>query len=207
MIRKKLLIKGIVQGVGFRPFVYRLASELNLSGSVGNTEGGATIEIEGDELLSEKFMHGLKNELPLLARIDSIEEQILRPAYKKSFEIVQSVKGSLKTALLPPDVTVCERCKDDIDDPNSRYYSYFLTTCTECGPRYSIIRRVPYDRANTSMSVFEMCDRCKEEFSDPKNRRYHAQPISCPECGPELSLLDHDGLLIKRLWYRSAIHL
>lgn len=188
MIRKSYFIQGLVQGVGFRPFVYKIARELTLNGFVKNSSEGVELEIEGDEKNITLFEEYLHSKLPPLARIDNINKSQKELKYENSFEILQSTKDSsiYKTALIPPDIAICKDCLSDIKT-QEKYLDYFATNCTNCGPRYSIIQTVPYDRKNTSMKKFVMCDSCQDEYSDPLNRRYHAQPVSCNSCGPSLS--------------------
>lgn len=190
--RFRFEIFGQVQGVGFRPFVYKIANELNLNGFVKNSENGVDLELEGEILQIEEFMNILNSErLPPLAHIDKIEKVEIEALYREQFEIIHSthnVNNGSKVALVIPDMAICKECILEIDSPYKlKYYDYFATTCTNCGPRYSIIQTVPYDRENTSMSKFKMCDSCEDEYRDPLNRRYHAQPISCHDCGPTLT--------------------
>lgn len=195
MKRYKYLIKGQVQGVGFRPFVYKSALDFALVGFVKNDISGVELEIEGEQKDIELFEESLSLKLPPLARIDEIQKTEIKPLQEKSFEIVQSSKKSSisKTALISPDIATCHECLADIkDDKNRKYHNYFATNCTNCGPRYSIIKTVPYDRKNTSMQKFKMCPSCEEEYTNPLKRRYHAQPISCNSCGPSLSLFRGD---------------
>ncbi|MDA3908657.1 MAG: carbamoyltransferase HypF [Sulfurimonas sp.] len=185
-------IFGQVQGVGFRPFIYKIANELSLNGFVKNSVNGVDMELEGTTLQIQEFMNILNSDrLPPLARIDKIEKVEIKPLYREQFEIIDStrnVNNGSKVALVIPDTAICKECILDIVSPYKlKYYDYFATTCTNCGPRYSIIQTVPYDRENTSMSKFKMCDSCEDEYTDPLNRRYHAQPISCHDCGPTLS--------------------
>ena len=190
MIRKGYSVDGLVQGVGFRPYIYGVATDLELVGFVKNTSSGVYIEIQGDAQKIRKFENMLEaKELPSLASIKSLKQKELKPLYSEQFEIIQSTTlNTRKDALILPDVAICSDCISEIYSfTNKRYYNYFATTCTNCGPRYSIIQTVPYDRENTSMSKFKMCPSCKEEYENPKDRRYHAQPISCPNCGPKLS--------------------
>ena len=199
MISKSRLIyriEGIVQGVGFRPFVYTLASRYALCGFVLNNSLGVVIEIEGFEESLEAFEQALFKELPPLTRIDVWTKEILTCKDDTTFEIHHSDEASTKSSLLLPDMSICEECLKELHDPTNRRYHYFFTNCTNCGPRYSIIKTVPYDRPYTSMHPFEMCDACKEEYTNPLNRRYHAQPISCPKCGPTLSLRSIQGELL-----------
>lgn len=190
--RFRFKIFGQVQGVGFRPFIYKTANELKLNGFVKNSQNGVDLELEGEVIQIEEFMNILNSHrLPPLACIDKIEQVEIEVLYSKEFEITDStlnVNNGLKVALVIPDMAICNDCKSDISSLEThKYYDYFATTCTNCGPRYSIIQTVPYDRKNTSMSKFKMCDSCEDEYIDPLNRRYHAQPISCNNCGPTLS--------------------
>ena len=186
--RKAFFIQGVVQGVGFRPFIYRLAHQLNLCGFVNNSIEGVKVEVEGLDLNISKFEKLLHSTLPPLARIDNIQQSQIELQNDKSFEIIKSSQdlNSPKTVLIPPDIAICEDCLDDIKE-QEKYLDYFATNCTNCGPRYSIIETVPYDREYTSMKKFRMCKSCEDEYKDPLKRRYHAQPISCNECGPKLS--------------------
>lgn len=188
MIRESFIIKGVVQGVGFRPFVYKIALELNLVGFVKNSASGVELEIQGKKSEIVEFQRLLHLRLPPLASIDNIENSKIELKDDKSFEILQSSAStnSSKSTLVSPDIAICKECLDDVKS-KTKYKNYFATNCTNCGPRYSIIKTVPYDRATTSMSKFKMCISCQEEYKDPKNRRYHAQPISCNSCGPKLS--------------------
>lgn len=187
--RDKYIIKGQVQGVGFRPFIYKLALKFSLVGFVKNDINGVEIQVQGEEEDIELFEESLRLKPPPLARIDEIQKTEIKLLQENSFEILQSSKesSSSKTALIPPDIATCHECLSDIKE-NKKYYNYFATNCTNCGPRYSIIKTVPYDRKNSSMQKFKMCSSCEEEYTNPLNRRYHAQPISCNECGPVLSL-------------------
>ncbi|WP_294964264.1 carbamoyltransferase HypF [Sulfurimonas sp.] len=193
LIAKRFNFKifGQVQGVGFRPFVYKIADELNLYGFIKNSENGVELELEGQILQIEEFISILNSpRLPPLAQIDKIETLEIKAISSKKFEIIHSTANTKnsKVALVVPDIAICKDClKDSSTSKNSKYYDYFSTTCTNCGPRYSIIKTVPYDRENTSMSKFKMCDSCEEEYTNPLNRRYHAQPISCNDCGPTLT--------------------
>ncbi|QOY52771.1 carbamoyltransferase HypF [Candidatus Sulfurimonas baltica] len=186
MIRHKYLINGLVQGVGFRPFIYKLALELKLFGFVKNSTNGVELELEGFSETIEKFEKKLYSTLPPLARIDEIKTSEIELLHVRSFEIKQSSKESVKAALVSPDIATCKECLDDIVHVE-KYKGYFATNCTNCGPRYSIVKTVPYDRVNTSMQKFKMCKECEDEYYNPLNRRYHAQPISCNSCGPSLS--------------------
>ncbi len=191
--RLRLLVHGIVQGVGFRPFVYRLANDLRLSGWVENTPQGVAIEVEGPLDCLEEFSSRLASDKPELATVNTCESFVLDPCGLASFEIRLSKPGGEKTALVLPDIATCHDCLCDIVDPTNRRYRYPFTNCTNCGPRFSIIESLPYDRANTSMKRFAMCDQCRHEYDDPTNRRFHAQPNACAECGPHVALWDVAG--------------
>jgi hydrogenase maturation protein HypF len=187
VLRKRLHIRGTVQGVGFRPFIYRLANELHLTGHVLNISGGVIVEIEGPELALASFLHRLRAEAPPLSEIDLIETEDQSPAGDATFTIHHSESGTAQFAMVPSDIGTCDECYADFIDPSNRRYRYAFTNCTNCGPRYSIIQDIPYDRPNTTMSVFPMCPDCLREYEDPSNRRFHAQPNACPACGPSLT--------------------
>jgi len=189
VIRIKYLINGQVQGVGFRPFIYKLALDLKLVGFVNNSVHGVELELQGESLDIKLFEQLLYSKLPPLARIDKFTKSEIKLSHEKNFKIIQSTENhkSAKTALIPPDIAICKECLEDIKSTD-KYHDYFATNCTNCGPRYSIIKTVPYDRKQTSMDKFSMCNSCKEEYTNPLNRRYHAQPVSCNSCGPKLSL-------------------
>lgn len=188
-------MKGLVQGVGFRPFIYNLALKYDLKGWVNNDDKGVNILLSSfDEKSIESFLLELKNNPPPLANIDEIiilDEK--ETTNYNSFEIIESENSNNKSTIISPDICICDDCISDINDENNFRYNYALTNCTNCGPRYSIIKTVPYDRKNTSMATFELCDECKKEYEDPTNRRYHAQPICCPNCGPHLKLYDNQN--------------
>ena len=189
-----IVIKGLVQGVGFRPFVYREAKTRGLKGFVINTADGVVIEAEGLE--SEAFINALRENLPKHARIDSMEIVERKPCGYTDFEIRESTLG-VGSVAIPLDTALCGACEAEMDDPSNRRYRYAFINCTDCGPRYTIIQIPPYDRARTSMKHFAMCDACHTEYTDPSSRRYHAEPISCPDCGPQLTFLDNKGLEIE----------
>jgi hydrogenase maturation protein HypF len=195
MIQKRVQVKGLVQGVGFRPFIYNLALKYDLKGWVNNDDKGVNILLSSfDEKSIESFLLELKNNPPPLANIDEIiilDEK--ETTNYNSFEIIESENSNNKSTIISPDICICDDCISDINDENNFRYNYALTNCTNCGPRYSIIKTVPYDRKNTSMATFELCDECKKEYEDPTNRRYHAQPICCPNCGPHLKLYDNQN--------------
>ncbi len=193
--RLSLTVRGAVQGVGFRPFIYRLASELQLAGWVNNSAQGVFIEVEGTPQQLETFLHRLAQEKPPLSSIHSLEYSWLEPAGYTTFEIRPSAAGE-KTAVVLPDISTCSDCLREIFDPTNRRYRYPFTNCTNCGPRYSIIEALPYDRYNTSMKRFQMCEQCRSEYENPLNRRFHAQPNACPTCGPHLELWDSTGTVL-----------
>jgi hydrogenase maturation protein HypF len=186
--RLKIAVRGAVQGVGFRPFVFRLAEELKLAGWVNNSPQGVFIEVEGPRAALEKFLPRLEAEKPPRSFIQSLESSWLDSAGYKKFEIRESETGGGKTTLVMPDIATCPDCLREIFDPQNRRHRYPFTNCTNCGPRFSIIESLPYDRANTSMRQFAMCPACQAEYDDPRNRRFHAQPNACPVCGPRLEL-------------------
>jgi hydrogenase maturation protein HypF len=193
LLRRGVAVRGVVQGVGFRPFVYRLAKEEGLAGSIGNDTDGVTIEIEGPEERVEAFLKRLRDEMPPLARIDSIAVRELPATREIDFRIVQSeVRGQVSTGI-PADAATCADCLRELLDRADRRYRYPFLNCTNCGPRYTITRRIPYDRPQTSMARFTMCTECQTEYDDPGNRRFHAQPNACWECGPRVTLVGRGG--------------
>ena len=191
--RRFIKVEGIVQGVGFRPFVYNLASSLNLTGWVNNNSEGVYIDIEGKEEELNIFLHKLENFHPPLARIDNmtVSEKVLKN-YDEFF-IKESEKNENKITLISPDLATCADCTADILDPNNRRYNYAFTNCTNCGPRFTIIKSIPYDRDKTTMAKFKMCEACHSEYTDPSYRRFHAQPNACPTCGPAVFLKDKNN--------------
>jgi len=199
MINSKIVkVKGIVQGVGFRPFVYNLCKKLKINGWVNNDDEGVNIALEANEFLIEEFIKQLKTYSPPLAVIDSLK--ILDKEFENfnDFQIIESKNNSNKTTIISPDISICQDCIDDINDENNFRYNYALTNCTNCGPRYSIIKTVPYDRINTSMEKFTLCPLCQEEYTNPTNRRYHAQPVCCEKCGPKLELFNKENKKIQK---------
>ncbi|MBI4734012.1 MAG: carbamoyltransferase HypF, partial [Rubrobacteridae bacterium] len=180
---------GIVQGVGFRPFVHNLASELKLTGWVINTSAGVTIHIEGDKSNMNDFAARLKNNPPILASIDSFETRNANCEGFSSFFIHESRASGDTNVSIPPDVGTCPDCLREFSAVEDRRFGYEFTNCVNCGPRFSITKATPYDRKNTSMSVFEMCEKCSSEYGDPANRRFHAEPNACPVCGPKLRIV------------------
>lgn len=193
LIRERLSISGRVQGVGFRPYAYRLARELNVTGLVGNDSHGAFIEIQGPAHTLESFKARLVAELPPLARITDLRSQPLPPRDEAAFRIEVSADDGTQDAEITPDMALCEDCRRELFDPADRRYRYPFINCTNCGPRYSIIRSVPYDRPGTTMAKFTMCPACQAEYDDPANRRFHAQPNACPVCGPRVWMEETRG--------------
>jgi hydrogenase maturation protein HypF len=196
--RLRLTVRGAVQGIGFRPFVYRLAHDLGLHGWVRNSTLGVVIEVEGATDTLEAFRLRLERERPPRAFIQSCEASYLdaigpAPVEGATFRILESDATGERRALVLPDIATCPECRNDILDPGNRRYRYPFTNCTNCGPRFTIIEGLPYDRPLTSMKIFPMCPACRAEYEDPRDRRFHAQPNACPTCGPQLALWDGDG--------------
>ncbi len=181
--------RGIVQGVGFRPFVFTLASRYGLSGHVGNDSAGVFIEVEGPVDILDHFRQQLIDDAPLLAHIENVTVEVVALRYDHEFQILESQADSTVSPHVPPDVSICDNCLQELLNPKDRRYRYPFINCTHCGPRFTIIQRIPYDRANTTMSAFEMCPACAAEYHDPYSRRFHAQPIACPQCGPILQFI------------------
>jgi hydrogenase maturation protein HypF len=196
--RARVIVRGAVQGVGFRPFVYRNATEMRLRGWVLNSAQGVFIEVEGPAETVREFVRRLESEKPRRAVIRSIECSFLEAAGYERFEIRESEDASGKSVLILPDIATCSDCAREIFDPADRRYRYPFTNCTNCGPRFSIIEALPYDRRNTSMKAFTMCPECDREYHDPLDRRFHAQPNVCPRCGPQLELWDDTGAVLAR---------
>lgn len=191
----ELRIHGIVQGVGFRPFIYNLASQLNISGTVSNTSAGVLIQAVANGHDLESFISKIRSDAPPLAQILSIDQKPMSPAVIESsdFIIVQSEQGKNANTAIPPDIALCDDCLNELITPDDRRYGYPFINCTNCGPRFTIIETIPYDRPQTSMKVFPMCARCRTEYEDPNNRRFHAQPNACPDCGPQISWHNRKG--------------
>jgi hydrogenase maturation protein HypF len=198
MKRIKIKIQGAVQGVGFRPFIYRLAHELQLTGWVINSSQGVFIEAEGSQVALETFLLRIGKEKPPQSFIQSLEHSFLDPRGYETFEIRESEESGEKTVFVLPDIATCPDCLKEIFDPGDRRYLYPFTNCTNCGPRFSIIEALPYDRPNTTMKEFTMCDRCRAEYENPADRRFHAQPNACPDCGPHLEFRDSTGNVLVR---------
>ena len=193
MQRREVLVRGVVQGVGFRPFIYRLAQEEGLAGVISNDTDGVTIEIEGGLAQVDQFVARLRREPPPLARIDAITVRSIAPTGDSRFRIAPSeVLGRVSTGI-PADAATCADCLRELLDPADRRYRYPFLNCTNCGPRFTITRRIPYDRPQTSMARFKMCPACQAEYDDPANRRFHAQPNACWDCGPQLALVTAEG--------------
>lgn len=194
---KRLEITGVVQGVGFRPFLFVLAKRHMLAGVVSNTGTGVTVVIEGPEKKIDQFCRDIRQNAPLLASVTGIfSKQVAVNGYA-SFQIVKSQTSENRSTLISPDVTVCRDCLAELNDPGDRRYRYPFINCTNCGPRYTIIEDIPYDRPKTSMKYFKMCAACRKEYEDPLNRRFHAQPNACPVCGPKVFLTDAQGQVIE----------
>jgi hydrogenase maturation protein HypF len=194
--RRHLTVQGVVQGVGFRPFVYCLAHELGLNGWVMNSPQGVEIEVESLPARLDTFMMRLQNELPPHAAIQHLDWHIGSPLGDSGFEIRHSNQDGAKTAIMLPDLATCLECIKELFDPDNRRYRYPFTNCTHCGPRFTIIQGLPYDRPNTTMSAFIMCAECQAEYENPLDRRFHAQPNACPRCGPQLAIWNKSGAVI-----------
>ncbi|MFO1077400.1 MAG: carbamoyltransferase HypF [Planctomycetota bacterium] len=192
-VRRRLRCRGVVQGVGFRPAVYRLAIDHGLGGFVRNDSDGVTIEVEGAPQAVRAFEQGLAGALPPLARVDALEAEDTRPSGEQAFVVAPTAPGRREQALVPPDVALCERCRREIGDPGDRRFHHPFASCTDCGPRYTIVRTLPYDRERTAMAAFPMCPSCELEYAHPANRRFHAEPICCPRCGPQVACTDATG--------------
>jgi hydrogenase maturation protein HypF len=211
--RVRATVVGRVQGVGFRPTVFRYATQFGLCGYVCNTPQGATIEVEGEDLKIGAFFHQLTAEPPKQAVISRIDKELCDQKGYESFEVVESEFQGTAGAHIPPDLATCDDCLRELLDPKDRRHGYAFSNCTNCGPRFTIIRDLPYDRTRTSMAKFEMCDPCKHEYCNPRDRRFHAQPNACDHCGPQLRLRLADGITVddadlaktKQLLHRGRI--
>ena len=191
IIRLQIKVNGIVQGVGFRPYISRLATENKLSGFVRNSDSGVEIEVEGEIDWVDKFRSKLKIKAPPLSDIVDIKTTVIKVRHSKNFEIVKSKKKSGNQTIISPDIAVCNDCLEELSNPSDRRYMYPFINCTNCGPRLTIIEGTPYDRKNTTMKYFKMCKACEKEYHNPGDRRFHAQPNACPACGP-------------RVWYETS---
>ncbi|HEY7274340.1 MAG TPA: carbamoyltransferase HypF [Trebonia sp.] len=192
-VRTAVRVEGIVQGVGFRPFVYALATRLGLAGLVGNDLDGVFAEVEGPPSAVTEFLAALERDAPPLARVDRVTATPMTPTGTSSFQIVASESAGRHATLIAADTATCADCLRELNDPADRRFRYPFINCTNCGPRFTIVRDVPYDRPLTTMAGFPMCDECAAEYHDPANRRFHAQPTCCADCGPRLTLLDRAG--------------
>ncbi|MEI6124956.1 MAG: carbamoyltransferase HypF [Pseudomonadota bacterium] len=194
MIRRvRCLFTGLVQGVGFRPFIYRIATRCSLSGFVQNTRDGVIVEMEGPAEAREKFLQQTKDNLPPLAEIAEITITEIDVRNEKTFRILESFADGKKDVHSAPDSATCDACLEELFNPADRRYRYPFINCTNCGPRLTIVKEVPYDRCNTSLSCFPLCPQCKKEYEDPSDRRFHAEPNACPACGPQLRFFSEDG--------------
>src|ERR671934_1394956 len=192
--RRRFRITGVVQGVGFRPFVYGLAQRCGLAGFVLNDGTGVVVEAEGVDEALEAFAAALVQEAPSLARVAAVETEVIAPLGETGFRVEESTAATRATALIPPDVATCDDCLRELFDPGDRRYRYPFVNCTQCGPRFTIVVGVPYDRPLTTMAGFQMCAECRREYEDPEDRRFHAEPIACPVCGPRLSVPLEDAV-------------
>ncbi|HEY6796753.1 MAG TPA: acylphosphatase, partial [Kineosporiaceae bacterium] len=188
VVRRRVRVRGVVQGVGFRPFVYSLASELGLTGEVANDADGVLARVQGERVDVEAFCRRVRGDAPPLALVEAVEwaEEPVRAS--SGFVIAPSSGGPGRT-FVPPDVATCDACLAELGDPADRRYRHPFISCTACGPRFTIVTGLPYDRPTTTMGRFPMCDRCRAEYADPADRRFHAQPIACHDCGPVLELV------------------
>ncbi len=190
--RRRIHVDGIVQGVGFRPFIYRLARQFRLCGFVLNDQQGVLIEVQGTPQSIAAFSAQIIPQAPPLARVLSIHAEIIALGSETDFTIHFSQRQGSRQTLISPDIAVCSQCLQEMHDPSDRRYRYPFTNCTQCGPRFTIVRTIPYDRPNTSMAAFRMCPACQSEYENPLDRRFHAQPVACPACGPGLMLMDRN---------------
>jgi hydrogenase maturation protein HypF len=191
--RRRILVEGTVQGVGFRPFVYGLALKHALSGFILNDTTGVIIEVEGEPSALESFLYALRTDAPPLATIEGISWEALPSKGYGAFTIEKSQADEDRRVLISPDTCTCDDCLRELFDPQDRRYRHPFINCTNCGPRFTIIKDTPYDRERTTMGVFPMCPDCRREYEDPLNRRFHAQPNACPSCGPRVMLVDQGG--------------
>ena len=193
---KQLEINGLVQGVGFRPFLFTLAKQYDLTGEVSNTAGGVLAIIEGSLSRLEKFIQSIEKKQPALSNVTGIVSKQIPVTGFKTFQIIQSTSSHKSNTLISPDVSICDDCLCEMQDPDNRRFEYPFINCTNCGPRFTIIKDIPYDRPKTSMKAFKMCPECQKEYDDPMDRRFHAQPNACPVCGPQVFLTDSKGCKI-----------
>ncbi len=208
----RVRIRGVVQGVGFRPFVYNLAEQCSVTGWVRNTSGGVEIHLEGAQPALDAFLEALQNQAPPLARIDALDILSALPESHRRFEILASQVAGDEFIPVSPDIAICPDCRRELYDPADRRHRYPFINCTNCGPRFTIIRQLPYDRPNTTMAGFPLCAACAAEYEDPRNRRFHAQPVACPVCGPTVWFEAHghrlseseSAITIARSWLRQG---
>jgi hydrogenase maturation protein HypF len=208
----KILVQGIVQGVGFRPTVYRIANALNLKGYVRNLGNIVEIILFEDEEKTKKFISTLKEEKPPVSKINSVNLQWIEKyehSYPKNneFKILESLDKFSGASVIPPDLAICDNCLEEINNPNNRRYKYPFTACTDCGPRFTVIEDVPYDRDKTTMDYFPLCDDCMEEYVNPSDRRYHAEASCCNLCGPEVYLSDFNHHQDRKSPIKKAVQL
>ena len=196
VVRTRIRVEGVVQGVGFRPFAHSLATRLELTGLVGNDSDGVFVEVEGDPAAVATFSTALRRDAPPLAVIERVTAEPLAPLGDRAFTIVASRVGAQRHTLISPDTATCAACLAEVTDPADRRFGHPFASCTHCGPRFTIVTDVPYDRPATTMAGFPMCADCTREYTDPADRRFHAQPVCCPDCGPVLRLLDLDGATV-----------
>jgi hydrogenase maturation protein HypF len=195
--RYVIKVSGVVQGVGFRPFIYQLATEYGVNGWVRNTSGYVEIDVEGQPASIDSFINDISLKAPPAACVEKVAVQKGEPVGYTRFEILQSQSHKDEYQLISPDLSTCHECVSEIMDPGNRRYRYAFTNCTNCGPRFTIIKDIPYDRIFTTMEKFKMCPQCQAEYDDPSNRRFHAQPNACPKCGPQLQLVEKDGVVVQ----------
>ena len=215
LTRARVLVRGVVQGVGFRPFVHRLAHEHGLKGWVLNSTEGVVIEVEGPAQKLEAFLRDLEGKPPPRAVVEKVEASLLPPLGYTSFTIEASLQAADEFVLISPDISLCSDCLRELFTPADRRFRYPFINCTNCGPRFTIVKDIPYDRPKTTMAVFTMCPQCHREYDDPADRRFHAQPNACPTCGPHIWLAGRDGSVLveaegaiqeaRRLLARGAI--
>ena len=197
MPRRRITVQGLIQGVGFRPFVFRLAILLRLRGFVRNDGGNVVIEVEGTDADLDSFVTRLSSESPPLARIHDLSSVVTAERGECGFSIARSQSCAGDSNLISPDTATCDRCLAELIDTADRRFGHAFLNCTNCGPRLTIVTAAPYDRMRTTMATFAMCAACRQEYENPADRRFHAQPIACPDCGPRLVLLDAKGTVIR----------
>ena len=198
IVRLRITVEGTVQGVGFRPFAFRLAQQLGVAGWVTNSSHGALLELEGPVAVVESFLERMQTEAPAAAKVDRLTVEPASPMGETGFRIRASEGVGARRLVVPPDLATCADCLGELNDPMDRRFRYPFLTCTQCGPRFSLITDIPYDRANTTMSRFQLCRDCLAEYEDHRDRRFHAEPIACPVCGPRLDLWDVQGQVVAR---------